>query len=76
MTAAGRQISIKQNQMLLERFGFKNRTVIPFPDFIAYFRDKPKKDYPKWMDASSKPEKAYMNALEIHSYFVEKARQR
>jgi hypothetical protein len=39
VTVAGRQITQAQSQKLLERMGFKERTVIPFTDFFAYFRE-------------------------------------
>ena len=76
VTVAGRQISQSQSQKLLERMGFKDRSVIPFTDFFAYFREAQEQEYPQWMDPVNRPDKVIMNAAQVHSNLREKARQR
>ncbi|XP_076459815.1 EF-hand calcium-binding domain-containing protein 6-like isoform X2 [Babylonia areolata] len=76
VTVSGRQISQSQSQKLLERLGFKERTIIPFTDFFAHFREVPDKEYPQWMDPVSRPDKVAMSAGQVHANLRAKARQR
>ncbi|KAK7111211.1 EF-hand calcium-binding domain-containing protein 6-like isoform X2 [Littorina saxatilis] len=76
VTLSGRQISQAQSQRLLERLGFKERSVIPFTEFFAYFREAQEKEYPQWMDPINRPDHVIMNAGQVHANLREKARQR
>ncbi|XP_076452836.1 EF-hand calcium-binding domain-containing protein 6-like isoform X2 [Babylonia areolata] len=77
VTVAGRQITQHQSQKLLERMGFKERTVIPFSEFFAHFRDVGQdSDHPQWMDPLTRPDHVVMSAGQVHANLREKARQR
>ncbi|KAL8618778.1 hypothetical protein ACOMHN_000206 [Nucella lapillus] len=77
VTVAGRQISSQQSQGLLKRLGFGERTVIPFTEFFAHFRDQGQdSDHPQWMSPLNRPDHVVMSAAQVHDNLREKARQR
>nr|KAG5714709.1 hypothetical protein BaRGS_000197 [Batillaria attramentaria] len=76
VTVLGRQISQPQSVKLMERLGFKDRTVIPFTDFFAHFREAEDNSYPAWMDPVNRQDRVLMGASQVHANLREKARQR
>ncbi|XP_052069905.1 EF-hand calcium-binding domain-containing protein 6-like isoform X10 [Mytilus californianus] len=74
-------VSLSQNvyNRLMERIGLRDKQVINYAEFFAYFRDGPEpNDYPGWMDPVQRQyqDKAVMSSLQVHSNLKEKAKQR
>ncbi|XP_071132204.1 EF-hand calcium-binding domain-containing protein 6-like isoform X4 [Mytilus edulis] len=74
-------VSLSQNvyNRLMERIGLRDKQVINYTEFFAYFRDGPEpNDYPGWMDPVQRQyqDKAVMSSIQVHSNLKEKAKQR
>ncbi|KAK0049048.1 EF-hand calcium-binding domain-containing protein 6 [Biomphalaria pfeifferi] len=78
VTVLGRSISGQQCQKLMERLGFAERSIIPFTEFFAYFRDETTSEYPQWMDPINRmnQDRVIMTSAQVHAYLKEKAKQR
>ncbi|KAL3877258.1 hypothetical protein ACJMK2_034991 [Sinanodonta woodiana] len=78
-TILNRQVTQSQFTRLMERIGFKDRSVLNYTEFFSCFRDLPQEDsYPTWMDPVQRHhlDKATMNASQVHAQLKEKAKQR
>lgn len=74
-------VSLSQNvyNRLMERIGLKDKQMINYSEFFAYFRDGPEpNDYPGWMDPVQRQwqDKAVMTSSQVHANLKEKAKQR
>ena len=73
--------NINQNvfNRLMDRLGFRDKQVINYSEFFAYFHEGVNSnDYPRWMDPVQRmwPDKATMSSSQVHAQLKEKVKQK
>ncbi|XP_061196185.1 EF-hand calcium-binding domain-containing protein 6-like isoform X1 [Saccostrea echinata] len=79
MTILNRNLSQNVFNRLMDRLGFKDKQIINYSEFFAYFHEaQAQNDYPRWMDPVQRmwPDKATMNSSQVHAQLKEKVRQK
>ncbi|XP_062594351.1 EF-hand calcium-binding domain-containing protein 6-like isoform X4 [Saccostrea cucullata] len=79
MTVLNRNLSQNVFNRLMDRLGFKDKQIINYSEFFAYFHEaQAQNDYPRWMDPIQRmwPDKATMNSAQVHAQLKEKVRQK
>lgn len=79
MTILNRNVSQNVFNRLMDRLGFKDKQIINYSEFFAYFHEaQAQNDYPRWMDPVQRmwPDKAIMTSSQVHAQLKEKVRQK